>query len=98
MIKKILIAPVRFYKKFISPLFPPSCRFHPTCSQYMIDAINLHGAKGVLMGIARILRCNPLCKGGIDYVPPYFSLRRNPDETYHPVKAETTDEGVEHNE
>lgn len=84
MFRKIMIAPVRFYKKFISPLFPPSCRFHPTCSQYMIDAINVHGAfKGVLMGIARILRCNPLCKGGIDYVPLKFSLKRNPDEEYH---------------
>ena len=53
--KIILIALVRGYQKWISPLFPPSCRFQPTCSNYMIQAIERFGAKGVLMGIARIL-------------------------------------------
>ena len=81
--KKIFIAPVRFYQKFISPMFPSSCRYHPTCSQYMIDAINYHGAfQGVIMGTGRILRCHPLVKGGIDYVPRKFTLRRNPSEEY----------------
>lgn len=80
---KLLILIVRGYQKFISPLFPSSCRYHPTCSSYMIDAIKMHGAfKGVIMGIARIFRCNPFVKGGIDYVPPYFSLRRNPNPVY----------------
>lgn len=79
----MMIAPVRFYQKFISPLFPKSCRYQPTCSQYMIDAINYHGAgKGFLMGTSRILRCHPLVKGGIDYVPKKFSFRRNPNEEY----------------
>lgn len=83
MLKKIFIAPVRFYQRFISPLFPRSCRYHPTCSQYMIDAINYHGAiKGFIMGTGRILRCHPFVKGGVDYVPPKFTLRKNPDETY----------------
>lgn len=83
MFKKIMIAPVRFYQRFISPLFPRSCRYHPTCSQYMIDAVNYHGAfKGVVMGTGRICRCHPLVKGGIDYVPRKFTLRKNPDETY----------------
>ncbi|MDY4001406.1 membrane protein insertion efficiency factor YidD [Streptococcus orisratti] len=77
MIKKLLIAPVRFYQKFISPAFPPSCRYKPTCSAYMIEAIEKHGAKGVLMGIARILRCHPLVEGGEDPVPDHFSLHRN---------------------
>lgn len=76
MIKKLLIAPVRFYQKFISPAFPPSCRYKPTCSAYMIEAIEKHGAKGVLMGIARILRCHPLVEGGEDSVPDHFSLHR----------------------
>lgn len=62
MIKKSLIALVRGYQKFISPLTPPSCRYEPTCSSYMIVAIEKHGIKGVLMGIARILRCNPLSR------------------------------------
>lgn len=81
--KKILIAPVRFYQRFISPLFPPSCRYYPTCSAYMITAIEVHGAfKGLLMGIARILRCQPFAKGGLDYVPQHFSLKKNVvDET-----------------
>ena len=75
--KRILIAPVRFYQRFISPAFPPSCRFEPTCSNYMIQAIEKHGFKGVLMGLARILRCHPWSKTGKDPVPDHFSLKRN---------------------
>lgn len=77
MMKKIFIEPVRFYQKFISPAFPPSCRYQPTCSNYMIQAIEKHGAKGVLMGVARILRCHPWTEGGDDPVPDVFSLKRN---------------------
>ena len=51
-------------------------RFRPTCSVYMIQAIEKHGLKGVLMGIARILRCHPLSETGDDPVPDYFSLKR----------------------
>lgn len=75
--KKILIALVRGYQKWISPLFPPSCRFQPTCSNYMIQAIERFGVKGVLMGIARILRCHPGTKAGSDPLPDHFSLKRN---------------------
>ncbi|RSJ19037.1 membrane protein insertion efficiency factor YidD [Streptococcus intermedius] len=78
--KKILIALICFYQKFISPAFPPSCRYQPTCSNYMIQAIEKHGIKGVLMGIARILRCHPWANGGDDPVPDDFSLRRNTSE------------------
>ena len=77
--KKILIALVRWYQKRISPMTPPSCRYHPTCSNYMIGAIEKHGIKGVLMGIARILRCHPLVEGDDDPVPDYFTLRCNKD-------------------
>lgn len=77
--KQILTWLVRGYQRFISPLFPPSCRYYPTCSTYMIQALQRHGAvKGLLMGIARILRCNPFVKGGLDPVPAYFTLQRNP--------------------
>ncbi|BCA86165.1 putative membrane protein insertion efficiency factor [Enterococcus saigonensis] len=77
--KKIMIGLVRGYQRFISPLFPPSCRYYPTCSSYMIQAVEKHGAlKGGIMGTARILRCHPFVKGGLDYVPETFSLRRNP--------------------
>lgn len=75
--KKILISLVRGYQKRISPLFPPSCRYYPTCSNYTMDALDKHGAlKGSLMGIARILRCHPFVEGGIDPVPDYFTLKR----------------------
>lgn len=74
--KKFLIRLVRLYQRFISPLFPPSCRFKPTCSNYMIQAIEKHGIKGALMGLARILRCHPLSPTGEDPVPDHFSLKR----------------------
>lgn len=68
--KRILIAIVRGYKKYISPLLPPSCRFTPTCSEYAVEALQKHGAwKGSLLAVWRVLRCNPFCKGGYDPVP-----------------------------
>lgn len=72
----ILIGLVRLYQRFISPLFPPSCRYQPTCSSYMIEALKKHGLKGFLMGMARILRCHPFVAGGKDPVPDTFSLKR----------------------
>ncbi len=73
--KKILIAIVKFYQKYISPLKPPICRFTPTCSHYAIDAMEKHGAfKGLLLSFWRILRCNPLSKGGDDPVPEEFHI------------------------
>lgn len=77
--KKSLIALVKWYQKRISPMSPPSCRYRPTCSNYMIGAIEKYGLKGVLMGIARILRCHPFVTSGDDPVPDYFTLRRNKD-------------------
>ena len=68
--KRVLIALVRGYKKYISPLLPPSCRFTPTCSEYAMEALQKHGAwKGSLLAIWRVLRCNPFCKGGYDPGP-----------------------------
>ncbi|MBO5021112.1 MAG: membrane protein insertion efficiency factor YidD [Clostridia bacterium] len=67
----ILIKLIQFYRKHISPAKIPCCRFTPTCSQYAIDAIKIHGSfKGSLLALWRILRCHPLCKGGYDPVPP----------------------------
>ncbi|EXJ22737.1 Protein YidD [Alkalibacterium sp. AK22] len=84
--KKILLSTVKGYQKVISPLFPPTCRYYPTCSHYTVEALEKHGAvKGSLMGASRILRCNPLVKGGVDKVPDHFTLKRNSDseeETY----------------
>lgn len=68
--KKILILLFRFYQKVISPMFPPSCRFNPTCSNYGIEAVQEHGGlKGGWMAIKRILKCHPFHPGGYDPVP-----------------------------
>ncbi|MCR4416896.1 MAG: membrane protein insertion efficiency factor YidD [Ignavibacteria bacterium] len=65
--KYVFIYLIKFYQKFISPLFPPSCRFYPTCSQYSIEAFQKYGViKGFLKSTWRILRCNPFNKGGYD--------------------------------
>lgn len=69
--KNLLIKLIGLYRRYISPLFPPMCRYYPTCSAYAIEAIEIHGAfKGTLLAIGRILRCNRLFKGGYDPVPP----------------------------
>lgn len=67
--KKMIIYIIKFYRKYISPLKKPSCRFYPTCSKYAIEAIEKYGVlKGGFMAIKRILRCNPFSKGGYDPV------------------------------
>ncbi|MBQ4378786.1 MAG: membrane protein insertion efficiency factor YidD [Treponema sp.] len=66
----ILCLPVRFYRKFISPLKRPCCRFYPTCSAYSLEALQKHGpVKGLYLSAKRILKCNPFNAGGYDPVP-----------------------------
>lgn len=70
MIGSLLIVPIRFYQKYISPLKPATCRFTPSCSQYAIEAIRKHGPfKGLALAVWRILRCNPWGGSGYDPVP-----------------------------
>lgn len=72
---KIIIYLIRFYQRFVSPLFPPTCRFTPTCSEYTVQAIERFGAlKGMILGLRRVLRCNPLSEGGYDPVPEEFYI------------------------
>ncbi len=71
MLKKFMIGLVRGYQKAISPLLPHVCRYQPTCSQYMIEAIQVYGVwKGLFLGIKRILRCHPWGGSGYDPVMP----------------------------
>lgn len=68
--KKLLILLVKFYRKCISPMTRPCCRYMPTCSEYALQALEKYGAvKGSYLAVRRILRCNPLHKGGYDPVP-----------------------------
>ena len=61
---------IMFYQRFVSPCFPASCRFYPTCSSYALEAYEKYGFfKGSLLVLKRILRCHPFCKGGFDPVP-----------------------------
>ncbi len=70
--QRAAIYPLRIYQRYLSPLKgAPSCRFHPTCSSYAIEAIEVHGAlRGSFMGLMRLLRCHPFHPGGHDPVPP----------------------------
>lgn len=88
--KKVLVKSVKGYQRYISPILPPACRYYPTCSNYMVQAIEKHGAiKGIAMGTARILRCHPFSKAGYDLVPEKFSLQRNWEEPDNKDKEDT---------
>jgi hypothetical protein len=66
--KSLLLVPIKFYQKWISPMFAPRCKYYPSCSSYAVTAIETHGIKGIAMAIWRIMRCNPWSHGGVDYV------------------------------
>jgi len=67
---RIAAALVRFYRRFLSPWKPACCRFHPTCSQYALEAFRVHGfVRGLGLSIWRVLRCQPFARGGWDPVP-----------------------------
>ena len=75
--KHLAIGLIRLYQRFISPLTGAHCRYYPTCSQYAVMAYKKHGFfKGSILSARRILRCNPLFKGGVDPVPEEFRLIR----------------------
>ncbi len=66
--RSVLIAPIRLYQRAISPLIPRRCKYHPTCSAYAAEAIQEFGAaRGTVLAVWRLLRCNPWSHGGVDY-------------------------------
>ena len=78
--RRLAVLPIRFYQRYLSPLKPPTCRFHPTCSAYTYGAILRHGfIKGWLLGIWRILRCQPFSDGGFDPIPEVGRWRADPE-------------------
>jgi len=78
-----LLGMIGFYRRRISPLFGPRCRYYPTCSAYAVRAVREHGAlRGAVLAGWRLLRCNPLSGGGVDDVPARFALHVHPHDRW----------------
>lgn len=67
----LLVLPLKFYQRFISPGLSPRCKYYPSCSSYAVDALSLRGLAGIPLALWRVLRCNPWSAGGVDYVPTH---------------------------
>jgi uncharacterized protein len=81
-VRSLLIGLIKAYQYLISPFLGPSCRFHPTCSHYAIEAISEHGVlKGGYLSVRRIIKCHPLHEGGHDPVPTRQDKPLNTDKT-----------------
>ena len=75
--KALAIAPIRAYQRFVSPLIPRRCKYHPTCSAYAVDAVREFGVmRGFVLAGWRLLRCNPWSHGGVDYAHDQTVFRR----------------------
>jgi putative membrane protein insertion efficiency factor len=74
----LLVALVRGYQLIVSPWFPPSCKYYPSCSAYAVTALRRHGfMRGSRLAVWRLLRCNPWSEGGVDHVPEHAGAREN---------------------
>jgi len=78
-VKALFLAPIRLYQRILSPFMPARCKYHPTCSEYAVQAIRVHGvARGLVLAGWRLLRCNPLSNGGIDRVEDQRVFKARP--------------------
>lgn len=83
-VARVLLCPIRFYRRWISPVLPPTCRFEPSCSAYAVEALTTHGAlRGTWLTVYRLARCAPWGRAGYDPVPP-----RRPTATTGPTNAD----------
>ena len=91
---RALIAPLRFYQRFISPALPASCRYYPTCSAYAVESLQVHGAlRGSWLTARRVGRCHPWHAGGFDPVPPPRERRESPASSV-PVESSSRTPGT----
>lgn len=93
--RRAFVFPVVVYRRFISPLKPaPSCRFHPTCSAYAVEAVHVHGVfRGAWLAAVRLAKCHPFHPGGLDPVPPASArLGRAPSSSPHTVAGAAPEE------
>jgi putative membrane protein insertion efficiency factor len=78
-LRTVVIAPIRFYQRFVSPGLPARCKYYPTCSQYAVEAVRHYGIlRGVVLAAWRLLRCNPWSHGGVDFVQDQKLFRPRP--------------------
>lgn len=77
MLRAVVLAPLRFYARFISPGLPPRCKYHPSCSAYAVQAVERYGIlRGFVLAGWRVLRCNPFSHGGVDFPEDQTLFRR----------------------
>ena len=90
VITRALMAAVTGYRRFVSPLLPPRCRFEPSCSAYALEALRVHGAaRGLWLAVARVARCHPFNPGGYDPVPPRGARGRSTRTKAGPLSTKT---------
>jgi uncharacterized protein len=77
-VKLLVLAPIRFYRRVISPALPPRCKYYPSCSEYAVQAVESYGIlRGTVLAAWRLLRCNPFSHGGYDPVSAQTVFRRS---------------------
>jgi hypothetical protein len=83
-VRAVFLAPIRLYQRVISPLLPARCKYHPSCSEYAVQAIRMHGVmRGLVLASWRVLRCNPLSDGGLDPVESQRLFKPRPRPVAH---------------